>query len=648
MKKYNILFCLVIGLIFLSPSSSFSQKALIRNAAKTNENLEYIKTIDVLQKVAEKGYKSEDLFKRLGDAHYYNNHMQEAQKWYGELMQLNENTDPEYYFRYAQSLKGVENYTEAAKWMQKFANAKSDDARVQNYLDNKNFLSDIPDYSDRTPIYNLGINTAFSDFGASFNEGELVYASARGEGPRFGWNNQPFLDLYTGKRYEQTQNNFAEALELPGKVNTRFHESSAAFPSDGNTIYFTRNNYNRGRLRKDDEKFSNLKIYKAIFDGTEWTDVISLPINSDDFNTSHPALTPDEKYLIFSSDRPGSLGFADIYFAAINPDGTFGEPQPLGKGINTEGRETFPFVDENYNLFFATDGHPGLGGLDIFKVENIKPLLENSQTQVRVTNIGKPFNSPFDDFAYASNPVEDMGYFSSDRPGGTGDDDIYTFTLSCDVIVNGMVVDADTGLAISGASLEIFDTNGKSLEKKGLGRDALFELPGDCEDEFVVRATHPDYIGNEVRVSLSDFSPENILKIPLQKDKSALEEGLDLAKILDLNPIYFDFDKWDIRPDAEIELQKIIVAMEQYPQLNIDVRSHTDSRGNDAYNLKLSERRNQATIDYIINVGGIAASRLSGKGYGETQLTNACANGVACSKEDHQLNRRSEFIILNK
>ncbi|MBU2525127.1 MAG: OmpA family protein [Bacteroidetes bacterium] len=648
MKKNNIRFCLLISLMFLGVTSGFSQKALIRKAAQTNENLEYIKTIDVLQKVADKGYKSEDLFKRLGDAHYFNNQMEEAQKWYGELMQINENTDPEYYFRYAQSLKGVENYTEAAKWMQKFANAKSEDARAQNYLDNTNFLEAIPDYSEKTPIYNLGINTVFSDFGASFHNGELVYASARGEGPRFGWNNQPFLDLYTGKRYEQTQNNFSEALELPGKINTRFHESSAVFPSDGNTIYFTRNNYNRGRLRKDDEKFSNLKIYKAIFDGTEWTDVISLPINSDDFNTSHPALTPDEKYLIFSSDRPGSLGSADIYFAAINPDGTFGEPQPLGQGINTQGRETFPFVDENYNLYFATDGHPGLGGLDIFKVENIKPLIENSNAQVSITNIGKPFNSPFDDFAYVSNPAEGMGYFSSDRPGGTGDDDIYTFALLCDVVVNGMVVDADSGLAISGASLEVFDANGKSLEKKGLGRDGLFELPGDCEDLFVVRATHPDYVGNEVRVSLADFSSENILKIPLQKDKSALEPGLDLAKILDLNPIYFDFDKSKIRPDAEIELQKIIAAMEQYPQLNIDVRSHTDSRGNDAYNLKLSERRNQATIDYIINVGGIEANRLSGKGYGETQLTNACANGVACSKEDHQLNRRSEFIILDK
>lgn len=646
MKKTTLYFLLSLGIYLFALPFASAQKALVRKAAKTNEQLEYIKTIEVLQEVAEKGYKSEDLFKRLGDAHYFNHQMEEAARWYGELMQFNPNPDAEYYFRYAQSLKSLQKYNEADDWMQKFKSAKADDLRSKYYVNSETLIKNLPDKSSRITLDNLGINTPFSDYSSAFYNGELVIASAREEGPRYSWNNQPYLDLYFGRRYEQTQNSFSDALPLKGKVNTRFHESNAAFSSDGTTLYFTRNNYLRGRLRKDDEKFSNLKIYRARFDGTEWTDVITLPINNDDFNTAHPALTPDEKYLVFSSDRPGSIGSSDIYLAPIGSDGTIGQPQLLGKGINTEGRESFPFVDENYNLFFASDGHPGLGGLDIFTVKDIRLLLENPNQEVEVQNMGKPYNSPQDDFAYAANPASGMGYLSSNRSGGVGDDDIYAFPLNCLVSLNGMVVDADTGLAIENSSIEVFDSNAKSLSKMGLGQDALFNIPGDCEDEILVRAMHPDYNANEVRVAFIDFSDDDLLKISLQKDKNKLDEGIDLAKILDLTPIYFDFDKWNIRPDAEMELQKIIVAMEKYPQLKIDVRSHTDSRGNDAYNLALSEKRNRATIQYLIEVGKIDAERLSGRGYGESELLNSCGNGVSCSKEEHQLNRRSEFIII--
>lgn len=648
MKKPTFYIQLFISLYFITASNVFSQKALVRKAEKTNAQLEYIKTIDVLEEVAQKGYKSEDLFMRLGDAHYFNTQMEAAAKWYGELMQLNPNPDPEYFFRYAQSLKGLQQYEEADQWMQKFKSAKTEDLRGKYYVNSKTLLENLPDKSSRITLDNLGINTPFSDYSVAFYKGELVFASARQEGPRYGWNNQPYIDLYFGRRYEQTQNSFSDALPLEGKVNTRFHESNAAFSSDGTTVYFTRNNYLKGRLRKDDEKFSNLKIYRARFDGNEWVDVITLPINNDDFNTAHPALTPDEKYLVFSSDRPGSVGSSDIYFAPIEADGTIGQPLPLGQGINTEGRENFPFVDENYNLFFASDGHPGLGGLDIFKVDDIRTLLKNPNQQVEVLNIGKPYNSPQDDFAYAANPMAGLGYLSSNRPGGVGDDDIYAFELNCLVTLNGMVVDADSCLAIKNSSIEVFGANGKYLNKMGLGQDALFSLPGNCDDEILVRASHPDYISNEVRVSLLDFSEDNLLKIPLQKDKNKLDEGIDLAKILDLNPIYFDFDKWNIRTDAEVELQKIVVAMEKYPQLKIDVRSHTDSRGSDSYNLKLSEKRNQATIDYLVKVGKIDPKRLSGKGYGESELLNKCSNGVKCTKEEHELNRRSEFIIVQK
>lgn len=648
MKTHKLSFLIYLGFFLFAAPYTFSQKALVRKSAKTNAQLEYIKTIEVLQEVAEKGYKSEDLFMRLGDAHYFNNQMDEAAKWYDELMKLNPNPDAEYFFRYAQSLKSLEKYEEADSWMQKFKNVKTGDLRGKYYVNSKTLFENLPDKSKVIKLNNLGINTPFSDYSTAFYKGELVFASAREEGPKYAWNNQPYLNLYLGRRYEQTQNRFSDALPLEGKVNTRFHESNAAFSSDGTTLYFTRNNYLKGRLGKDDEKFSNLKIYRARFDSEKWTDVITLPINNDDFNTAHPALTPDEKYLIFSSDRPGSVGSSDLYFAPIQPDGTIGQPLPLGQGINTEGRENFPFVDENYNLYFASDGHPGLGGLDIFTVKDIRSLLNNPNQQVDVQNLGRPFNSSQDDFAYASNSKIGKGYLSSNRSGGIGDDDIYAFDLNCSMVLNGMVVDADTGFAVENAIVESFDADGNSQNKLGLGADALFSLTGDCDDEILVRASHPDYLTQEERISFLDFSEGNLLKITLQKDKNKLDKGVDLAKILDLKPIYFDFDKWNIRPDAEVELQKIIVALEKYPQLKIDVRSHTDSRGNDAYNLTLSEKRNQSTINYLVEVGKIDAQRLSGKGYGETELLNTCSNGVICTKEEHELNRRSEFIIVQK
>lgn len=638
---------IVVTMLLLS-NNSFSQINALNRAEKSNEQFAYIKTIQILEKVAEKGYKSVDLFEKLGDAYYFTNQMKQAQKWYGELMALNEKIDPEYYFRYAQSLKGVEKYDEADRWMAKFKEVKSDDSRANNYISSTQLLKEISENTNDFELKNLSINTQLSDFGTSFLNGQLVFTSARDNGPKYGWNNQPFLNLYLARQYAATQNMFSDIIELPGDVNSRMHESSASFSPDFGTIYFTRNNYFRGRLKKDAENINNLKIFKATFEKGEWKNVEPLPFNSDDYNVSHPFVSQNGKYLFFASDMPGTVGQSDIYYIEINGDGTFGSPKNLGSIINTEGRETFPFIDGSDNLYFASDGHPGLGGLDIFKVENIADFLSNPTSDVVVSNVGKPLNSPSDDFAYFADETSGIGYLSSNRPGGIGDDDIYAFSLNCLAILRGIIVDAETGLAIPNATATLSNSLGSQLEKRTLGKDAVFSFDANCADELLVKGEKEDYLTNEIRINVIEFDKSGFVKIPLNKTKNKVEEGVDLAKILQLNPIYFDFDKAKIRPDAEIELQKIVVAMQQYPELKIDVRSHTDSRGNDHYNLKLSERRNQSTLKYLVEVGGIDASRLTGKGYGETALLNECSNGVSCSQEQHQVNRRSEFIILSE
>lgn len=636
----------VVVTLLLHTNNSFSQVTALNRAEKSNKQFAYVKTTQILEKVAQRGYKSADLFQKLGDAYYFTNQMGQAQKWYGELMALNEKIDPEYYFRYALSLKGVEKYEEADLWMAKFKETKPEDSRAKNYALSNQLLNGLSENSKNFTLKNLSINTQLSDFGTSLLNGQLVFSSARGNGSKYGWNNQPFLNLYLARQYAETQSSFSDVIELPGDVNSRMHESTAAFSPDFGTIYFTRNNYFRGRLKKDDENINNLKIFKAVFEKGEWKNVEPLPFNSDDYNVSHPFVSKNGKYLLFASDMPGTTGQSDLYFVEINSDGTFGKPQSLGSKINTEGRETFPFIDENDNLYFASDGHPGLGGLDIFKVENIDKLFSGSASDVSVTNVGKPFNSPSDDFAYFSDEASGTGYLSSNRAGGIGDDDVYAFNLDCLAVLRGIVVDAETGLAIPGAAATLSNSSGVQLEKTVLGEDAVFTFDANCADELLIKGEKEAYIANEVRVKIADLNKTGFIKIPLTKDKSMLEEGVDLAEVLQLNPIYFDFDQAKIRPDAEIELQKIVVVMQQHPELKIDVRSHTDSRGNDGYNLSLSERRNKATIKYLVETGGIDASRSTGKGYGETVLLNECSNGASCEEEQHQLNRRSEFIIL--
>lgn len=638
----------VLAMLFLHTNNSFSQITALGRAEKSNEQFAYAKTTQILEKVAQKGYKSVDLFQKLGDAYYFTNQMEQAQKWYGELMALDQKIDPEYYFRYALSLKGIEKYAEADRWMAKFKEAKSDDSRANKHIPSNQLLKEISENAGDFELKNLSINTQLSDFGTSLLNGQLVFASARDNGPKYGWNNQPFLNLYLARQYAETQNMFSDIIELPGDVNSRMHESTASFSPDFGTVYFTRNNYFRGRLKKDDENTNNLKIYSATFENGEWKNVEPLPFNSDDYNVSHPYVSQNGRYLFFASDMNGTIGQSDLYYVEINSDGTFGTTKNLGNKINTEGRETFPFVDENDNLYFASDGHPGLGGLDIFKVENVADFLSNPTLDVVVSNVGKPLNSPSDDFAYFSDEASGIGYLSSNRAGGIGDDDIYAFNLNCLVILRGIVVDAETGLAIPNATATLSNSLGSQLEKRTLGEDAVFSFAANCAEELLIKGEKEDYLANEIRINVADINKSGFFKIPLSKDKSKLEEGVDLAKLLLLNPIYFDFDKADIRPDAEIELQKIAVAMQQYPQLKIDVRSHTDSRGKDNYNLKLSERRNKATIKYLIETGGIDASRLTGKGYGETTLLNECSNGASCEEELHQLNRRSEFIILSE
>lgn len=628
---YSIL--LLIGFSFVS----FSQSAKLASADRKYDKYSYVDAIEIYEKVAEKGYKSAELFKKLGNSYYFNGELDKAAKWYKDLFALNEEVEPEYYFRYSQCLKAVEDYDNANKYLELF-NQKTDDSRGNAFAKNKDYLKDIDAVSGKYSIGTTTINSEFSDYGPSFFGNQLVFTSSRKEGALYNkihkWTMQNFTDLYS-----VTINNdksLSEPQNFSKTVNSKFNESTPVFTNDGKTMYFTRNNYLDGKKGKDDDKSTLVKIYKASLINNEWDNIQEVPFNSDEYSTAHPTLSADNKTMYFASDMPGGFGNSDIYKVSLNSDGTFGKPENLGTTINTEGRETFPFIAFDNTLYFASDGHLGLGGLDVFESK-----FSNNEFQ-KPENLGKPINSSMDDFGFIVNK-EKSGFFTSNRDGGSGFDDIYSFAI-CTQKIHGIITDIDTQELLPNSKVELFDENLKKLGEVMSDSKAHYTFDVDCNQKFYVRASKEEYETSEKTVTSAKENGETELNIELKRNVFPVEEGTDLAKIFDISIIYFDLDKWNIRPDAAKDLQKIVEVMKQYPNMQVDIRSHTDSRQTHKYNELLSDRRAKSTLEFMVK-NGIERNRLTAKGFGETQLVNGCSDGVPCSEAEHQKNRRSEFIV---
>lgn len=616
----------------------FSQSAQLASANKKYEKYSYIDAIEIYEKVAEKGYQSAELFKRLGNAYYFNGEIDKASKWYSDLFALNEEVEPEYYFRYSQCLKAQGKYEEANKHLAKF-NSLTNDSRGEKYSKNKDYLKDIEANSGKYNVETTNLNSEFSDFGPAFFGKSLVFSSSREDGAVSSkinkWTNQNNRDLYIAEM--QDSKNFSEVKNLSDEINTKFNESTPVFTKDGKTVYFTRNNYNDGKKGKDEDKSTLLKIYKAELVEGKWDNVIELPFNSDQYSCAHPSLSEDEKTMYFASNMPGGLGSSDIYKVSII-NNSFGTPENLGPTINTEGRETFPFIAPDNTLYFASDGQLGLGGLDIFESKFSNDSFEKPM------NLSKPINSAMDDFGFIINKNK-MGYFSSNRDGGQGYDDIYTFTV-CQQKIKGVITDVDTKEILPGSKVELFDEDMNKISETTSDNLAMYFFDKlDCNKKYIVRASKEDYDTNEKQITTPKENGETELNIELKRNKFPVSEGTDLAKIFDISIIYFDLDKWNIRPDAAKDLQKIIEVMNQYPNMHVNIRSHTDSRQTHRYNEILSDRRAKSTLEFMVK-NGINRERLTAKGFGETELVNGCSDGVPCSEAEHQLNRRSEFIVV--
>lgn len=637
--------------IFWGNTAAQAQTGL-KKSNKEYDQWAYIESATIYEKVLKRGFVSQDLLEKLGNAYYFNARYQEASKHYEQLFTeyVNEEIATEYYYRYGQTLQHTGNETEAKRYYDLFLSKAGSHTQIAQFRKDEAALKkQIQENSGRyDKVANLEINTPYADYGSYVHNNELYFTSARDTGNLskkvHTWTNESFTSLYSySLDKEPVKRNITR---IKGDVKSKLNESTAVVTKDGQTMYFTRNNILNNKRGYDQD--TKLKIYRAYLKDGKWTDVEELPFNGDSFSTAHPVLSKDEKLLYFASDRPGGYGNSDLWRIAIHDNGTFGGPENLGPAINTEARETFPFITENDELYFSSDGRVGLGGLDVYGVKTY-----SNGSFAEVQNIGAPVNSKADDFAYYIDPATKQGFFSSNREGGQGNDDIYRFVetralqLEClqDLIVK--VIDSKTSDVISDAGLTLYDFIYKDLNGRSRYVDSTyrFDVDFDCGKSYRIKAEKEGYQTVETEAVLDSKTGVTHVTLVMEPIKTPVKEGDDLFKVLNLNPIYFDLDKSNIRPDAAAELAKVLAVLEEYPTMKIDIRSHTDSRASHKYNDQLSDRRAKSTRGWLIEQG-IDASRLTSKGYGERELFNKCADGVKCSEEEHQANRRSEFIIV--
>lgn len=592
------------------------------------------------------------IIEKAADAHYYNTNMDRAFYWYDQLYRdYRDEMSSENIFKYAHSLKGTGKYGRARRLMRLY-HKKYDDKtlatqhRVQR--PDEAMLETILSKPAEYEVRNLAVNTKYSEFAPMFhNSDEVVYSSSMDSSflttRRYKWNNQPYLDLYVAKFNEESQE-VREAVKFSKRINSKYHEAAVTFSPDNSIMYFTRNNYKK-KLRRDQKGINHLKIYRSVKTDGEWGEPLEVPFNSDEYSTGHPALSPDGQQLYFVSDMPGTIGGTDIFVVDVYGDNTYSEPRNLGPEINTERKEMFPFINDK-KLYFSSDGHAGLGGLDIFEVG-----FEDEQGFLEVRNLGAPVNSNKDDFSYIVNEQTQKGFFASNRRGGKGDDDLYSFHKLLPEETNenaiaGVVTELVSGEVIPDAMVSLLDENRIKLKEVTAAADGSFVFEDlDSDRKYFIQTVKADYFELEQEVATVDNQKVDVtLSLKKLEELIVIEEGI---KKLKTDMIFFDFDKFSIRKDAALALDKLVSVMKEYPKMVIKIESHTDSRGKRAYNKYLSDKRAKSSMEYLISQGIAPERILSATGYGEERLLNNCDGSIRCKATDHQKNRRSEFIIVS-
>lgn len=708
MKRIYILL-IVFSIQFIQ-----AQQQDLQRANRLFDKTYYSDAIPLYEKVIV-NEQSVEVIQKLGDCYYYTNDYDKALEIYSALVKKSsKNLNPEYYFRYSQTLKAKGKYAEANKAIRNYLVSVNDKEALATFDKNTVILTNVSAIGQRFEIKNLALNTPNSEFGAVIFGNNLVFAAVKKKPSLFDktykWNNESYLNLVSiplenVNSKDSIVTYFSKGLKSP------MHESNAVFTKDGKTMYFTRNNSNKGRRGKNKDKISNIQIFKAEYIDSKWTNVAALPFNSENYSVEHPALSPDEKTLYFASDMPGTLGSFDIYSVSIDGP-VYGTPINLGDKINTSKREQFPFISKDNKLYFSSEGQQGYGFLDIF-VADI-----HNDTFSQASNIGLPVNSGYDDFAFYIDSDSKEGYFSSNRPGGKGKDDVYSLKETkplliedCKQYLTGIITDVDTHFVLENAIVILKNSANNEIGKAITTIDGKFSFTLDCETNYSASVTKENYTENsrsfkisgernkfndgsmqirslefikkEEQVALEQKKAAELLALETKKlaDIAAIQElkkeklaankkatelaaiqkkekiaaiaaaEKDVVKVKDrliikTDPIYFDYNMWYIRKDSKVILNRVVELMKKYPDMVIEIGSHTDNRGDLKFNMNLSQKRAEATKVYILEQG-IIKKRIVARGYGETVQIIKCIPEESCSEEQHELNRRSEFVIKN-
>ncbi len=570
---------------------------------------------------------------RLADSYRLTNQSEMAEKYYREVVEM-PTAQPIHRLYFAQMLMRNGKSDEARHWFTQYLEAKPNDRDARTMLASIDSIEVFKSDSLRYAVELSPLNSNSSSFATVFYNNGIVFASDRnasGSKRNAEWTGRPFLDLYYAKH--EADDKWGMPVALKGDVNGMYHDGPATFSSDGNTMYFTRNNYLNKRSTPNSDRVINLRIFSAVNNNGEWGNIREFPLNHKEYSVGHPTINSKGDVLYFVSDMPGGYGGTDLWMSRKTGENTWSEPTNMGADINTAYNEAFPYLQNDTVLYFASQGHANMGGLDVFE------SLYDGQKWSAPQNMKYPINTASDDFAYSVDAKGEMGFLSSNRNGNKDIDQVFAVSkkdIRC--LLDGLAIDKKTKLPMGNVTVELVNKSTREKKRFTTNADGKFDFKLEHANDYVVSGSYPQYFTATADVNTNNRRLVETIPVILELDMIVIE------KAIVMDNIYYDLDKWDIRSDAAVELNKLVKLLDENPNIVIELSSHTDSRSSDAYNQSLSQKRAESAVKYIVS-NGVDKDRISAKGYGESKLVNKCGNGIQCSEEEHQQNRRTEFKV---